>query len=142
MIKYQLCKNKHECGAKLSKLSQPELIEYLRCLHEEISLVMYDINACMNPQFLCHMVVELTVLIVHWYAVIIYMAYDFLTPVASSIHFLNVLFVVLHTFGLFSFLKHAQQLQNMVSTSYLFIEQLFDCFLANRDQDDSVSVSS
>lgn len=115
LIKYQVCKQEHKCFGKMLQLTQPELIEYLRSLHEDISLAMYDINSCLNPQLLFHTVVELTVLIIHWYEVIIYTSYEFASPYASTINFLNWVFVIAHTAGLFLFLKSAQELKNMVS---------------------------
>lgn len=114
IIKYKICKEVHMGAAKLKSFGQVNVIEYLRCLHEEVSLVMYDINASMNPQFLFHTMMELTVLIVHWYAVIIYFTYKSATPVDTTIHFLNCLFVFLHTFGLWVFLKTANQQHGMV----------------------------
>lgn len=116
LIKYQVCKQEHKCFGKMLQLTQPELIEYLRSLHEDISLAMYDINSCLNPQLLFHTVVELTVLIIHWYEVIIYTSYEFSSPFASTINFLNWIFVITHSAGLFLFLKSAQELKNMVSS--------------------------
>lgn len=116
LVTYKLCKEEHPCTGRLAKLPQAEVVEFLRILHEDISLVIYEINDCMNPQFLCHTVVELTVLIVQWYAVIVYMAFTFKAPQASSIHVVNCFFVIVHTLGIFLFLKNAQQLKNMVST--------------------------
>lgn len=115
LIKYEVCKQEHKCFGKMLVLSQPELIEYLRGLHEDVSLAMYDINDCLNPQLLFHTIVELTVLIVHWYEVIIYTSYTFSTPFASTINCLNWVFVIAHTIGLFLFMKSAQELKNMVS---------------------------
>ncbi|KAJ8971917.1 hypothetical protein NQ314_000489, partial [Rhamnusium bicolor] len=114
IIHYQLCKGEHPCSTKLLKLSCAELVEHLRILHEDISICIYKFNSCLNPQFLFHTVVELAVLIIHWYAVIAYIAYNFKNPYAPTIHVLNCLFVVLHTIGVFLFLKNAQHLKNMV----------------------------
>lgn len=74
-------------------------------------------NESLNPQFLAHVVVELSVLILNWYAVIMYMAYVFSNPIARTLHFLNLFFVIVHTLGLLVFLKQAQQLQNLVITN-------------------------
>ncbi|XP_044270123.1 uncharacterized protein LOC123014891 [Tribolium madens] len=114
LVTYKLCKEEHPCSGRLAKLPQAEVVEFLRILHEDISLVIYEVNDCLNPQFLCHTVVELTVLIVQWYAVIVYMAFTFKAPLASSIHVVNCFFVVVHTLGIFLFLKNAQQLKNMI----------------------------
>ncbi|GJQ85967.1 hypothetical protein Trydic_g21814 [Trypoxylus dichotomus] len=111
VIDYKLCAEPHPMPERIRKLPAPETIEYLRCLHEEICVTMYRMNECLNPQFLIHVTVELTVLILNWYAVIMYMAYAFLNPVARTLHFLNICFVVVHTLGLLVFLKQAQQLQ-------------------------------
>lgn len=115
IISYKLCKGEHYCTPKMNKLSPPDLVEYLRILHEEISLCIYRFNDCMNPQFLVHTGVELTVLIIHWYAVIAYMVYNFKSPLAKTIHVMNCSFVIQHTIGLFMFLRNAQHLKNMVS---------------------------
>lgn len=114
IIDYRICKGQHTSNHVLMKLLPPEIVEHLRILHEDISLSIYKMNACMNPQFLFHTVVELTVLIIHWYAVIAYIAYDFESPFGRTIHVLNCLFVIMHTIGLFLFLKNAQHLKNMV----------------------------
>ncbi|CAH0545678.1 unnamed protein product [Brassicogethes aeneus] len=113
-INYEVCKQKHLCNGRLLKLPPPQVVEHLRILHEEISLSTYDMNSCFNPQFLIHAVVELTVLIITWYAVIAYIAYDFKSPYAKTIQILNCGFVTMHTLGLFLFLKNAQELKNMV----------------------------
>lgn len=117
VIDYQICKGHHRSNAVISKLSSPEIVEHLRILHEDISLSIYQMNACMNPQFLFHTVVELTVLIIYWYAVIAYIAYDFKAPLGKTIHVLNCFFVTVHSVALFLFLKNAQQLKNMVRFS-------------------------
>lgn len=114
---YQLCKSQHARTFQLANLNQIEVVEFLRILHEEISLVIYEFNNCMNPQLLCHTVVELTVLILQWYAVVVYLAFTFHSPMVSTIHVLNCLFVVMHTIGLFLFLRNAQHLKNMVRHS-------------------------
>lgn len=114
IIKFTMCKEQHLLKNQVLHVKPAEQVEYLRILHEDISTIMYEMNNCLNPQLLCHTIVELTVLIVHWYAVIIYIAFDFTTQVASTIHFLNCLFVFLHTLGLFVFLRNAQQMWNIV----------------------------
>lgn len=120
IFKYKVCKEEHYCSSRLSKMPQPHVIEHLRVLHEDISLVIYEINNCLNPQFLCHTVVELTVLIIQWYAVIVYMAFEFKAPMASTIHVVNCQFVIMHSVGIFLFLKNAQRLKNMVSSNQKF----------------------
>lgn len=121
IIKYTMCKEEHVLSNQLLRAKPAEQVEYLRILHEDICTIMYEVNNCLNPQLLCHTVVELTVLIVHWYAVIIYIAFDFATEAASTIHFLNCLFAFLHTLGLFIFLRNAQQMWNIVSERMLII---------------------
>ncbi|XP_018566861.1 uncharacterized protein LOC108907603 [Anoplophora glabripennis] len=121
VIYYKLCKSEHHCTTKMDKLSPPDLVEHLRILHEEISLCIYKFNDCMNPQFLVHTGVELTVLIIHWYAVIAYMVYNFKSPFAKTIHVMNCSFVIQHTIGLFLFLKNAQHLKNMIEGLTIFL---------------------
>lgn len=120
IIKYNMCNEDHFLPMNAAKLKPAEVVEYLRILHEDICIIMYEMNNCLNPQILVHTVVELTVLIVHWYAVIIYAAFNFKDPLASTIHFLNCLFVVMHSLGLFVFLRNAQQLRNIVSGEVLY----------------------
>lgn len=116
IIKYNACKETHVLSQHLSKLKPAELVEYLRILHEDISILKYEMNACLNPQLLIHTIVELAVLIIHWYAVIIYFVFGFNNDLANTVHLLNCLFVVLHTVGLFLFLRTAQKMWNIVST--------------------------
>lgn len=126
LIKYNMCKGTHQLSEQLLKLKSPELIEYLRILHEDISILIYEMNGCLNPQLLIHTIVELTVLIVHWYAVIIYFVFAINNSLANTVHLLNCLFVFLHTFGLFLFLRTAQKLWNIVSnfnTSFILIHK-------------------
>ncbi|KAF5281034.1 hypothetical protein FQA39_LY05239 [Lamprigera yunnana] len=114
LIKYEVCKEDHKCFGKMLDLTQPQLIQYLRSLHEDISRGMYDINSCFNPQLLFYTIVELAVLIIHWYKVIVCTTFNFTSTLASTINFVNWIFVISHSIGLFLFLKSAQDLQNMV----------------------------
>ncbi|KAK5640246.1 hypothetical protein RI129_011057 [Pyrocoelia pectoralis] len=139
LIKYEVCKQDHKCFGKMMDLTQAELIEHLRALHEDISLVMYDFNACMNPQLLFHTVVELTVLIIHWYEVIIYTSYTFSTPFASAINFVNWTFVVAHSIGLFLFLKSAQDLKNMIHGLTSFLLE-YSTRISNPDEHQQVRI--
>lgn len=115
IVNYSLCKGSHEPPTKLKNSSPTAIVEYLRILHEDISLCIYMFNESMNPQFLMHTVVELIVLIIHWYAVVAYLVYTFKDPAAKAIHVLNCFYVLVHSSGLFLFLKNAQLLKNLVS---------------------------
>lgn len=117
LVDYKLCDESHPMLDRVRRMPVAEIIEYLRCLHEEICITIYEMNESLNPQFLAHVVVELSVLILNWYAVIMYMAYVFSNPIARTLHFLNLFFVIVHTLGLLVFLKQAQQLQNLVITN-------------------------
>ncbi|KAJ8964329.1 hypothetical protein NQ317_019310 [Molorchus minor] len=136
---YKLCTGEHPCSSKMAKMSQPERVEYLRILHENISLCIYSFNSCMNPQFLIHAVVELIVLIIHWYAVIAYIAYNFKAPLARTIHILNCVFVVLHTIGLFLFLKNAQHLKNMIQGLTNFLLE-YSTRISSQDEHQQVRI--
>lgn len=116
IVNYNLCKGSHRTPSKLMNLPAAEKIEYLRILHEDLSCCIYKFNEAMNPQFLLHTVVELAVLIIHWYAVVAYLVYTFKDPAAQAIHVMNCYFVFIHGSGLFLFLKNAQLLKNLVST--------------------------
>ncbi|KAK4873074.1 hypothetical protein RN001_015103 [Aquatica leii] len=139
LIKYEVCKQEHKSFGKMLLLSQPELVEYLRGLHEDISLAMYSINSCMNPQLLFHTVVELTVLIIHWYEVIVYTSYTFSSPLASTINFVNWMFVIAHSIGLFLFLKSAQDLKNMVHGLTNFLLE-YSTRISNPDEHQQVRI--
>lgn len=122
MFYYKLCKGKHTSPSKYATLSSPELVEHLRILHEDICLSIHEFNECMNPTFLIHTVVELADLVIHFYAVIAYLVYSFTNEVAGAIHVLNFYFVIIHTFGVFFFLKNAQHLKNMVSMYWKYLK--------------------
>lgn len=114
VVNYRLCKGSHQPPETLTSNSTAGNIEYLRILHEDLSLCIYMFNESMNPQLLLHTVVELAVLIIHWYAVVAYLVYTFKDPAAKAIHVLNCYYVVVHCSGLFLFLKNAQLLKNLV----------------------------
>lgn len=115
LIDYKLCTEIHRTIDNVKKLPFAEVIEYLRCLHEEVCMVMYEMNDSLNPQFVAHVSVELVVLILNWYTVIMFIAYVFSNPIAKTLHFLNLFYIVMHTLAFAIFLKQAQQLQNLVS---------------------------
>lgn len=115
LFAYNICKEEHTCSEKMLKMTPTELLEYLRFFHEDLSQLMYELNSCMNPQLLFHTTVELAVLIVHWYEVVMYITYEKATPYTSTINFLNWVFAISHSIGLFLFMKNAQELKNMVS---------------------------
>lgn len=114
VVNYKLCNGTHRAPEKLLKSSTAENIEYLRILHEDLSLCIYMFNEAMDPQFLLHTVVELAVLIIHWYAVVAYLVYTFKNPASKTIHIINCYYVFIHSSGLFLFLKNAQLLKNLV----------------------------
>ncbi|XP_045461779.1 uncharacterized protein LOC123671927 isoform X1 [Harmonia axyridis] len=119
---YKVCKSDHNViPPELAKLSTAEIIEYLRILHEEISEIMYNINDAFNPIFLIHVVIEIILLVINWYSVIIGLAYTFNSPDSDTIFALNVEFTILHSVGLFIFLRNTQKLSNLIHgyTSFL-----------------------
>lgn len=119
VVNYKLCKGLHISQKNSLNSASAANIEYLRILHEDLSLCIYMFNDSMNPQFLLHTVVELVVLIIHWYAVVAYLVYTFKDPAAKAIHVTNCYYVFVHCSGLFLFLKNAQLLKNLVSNRYL-----------------------
>lgn len=121
IYKFQICKEQHSRPTKLLKLTQEEVIEYLRCLHEDICSLMHDYNLCLNPQVLVSFITGLLVLIVQLYSVIIYIAYDISAPEAKSIFILNCLNVAVHALGMFLIFKTFQEYENMVSMVLLLI---------------------
>lgn len=117
VIKYELCKDNHTLPAKLSKFSSAELVEYLRRLHEDVCLVVYEYNSCLNPQLLCGIVTALIVLIVQLYSVIVHLGFEVATQETSMVFILNCMSVFIHSIGLFIIFKNVQQYKNMVSLS-------------------------
>ncbi|XP_072383919.1 uncharacterized protein [Diabrotica undecimpunctata] len=115
VIHYKICRENHPATDDLLEMKPAEIIEYLRIYHEELSMCIYSWNKSMDPYFLIHTVIELGMLIIHWYAVIAYMVYSFKDPQAHTIHLINWAYVIFHTYSLFLFLKNAQQLKNMVN---------------------------
>lgn len=115
VIKYELCKDNHPLPIKLSKFSSAELVEYLRRLHEDICLVVYEYNNCLNPQLLCGIVTALIVLIVQLYSVIVHLGFEVATQETSMVFILNCMSVFSHSLGLFIIFKNVQQYKNMVS---------------------------
>ncbi|XP_057662191.1 uncharacterized protein LOC130897380 [Diorhabda carinulata] len=114
VVHYELCTENHPGIPQVMDRRPAEIVEYLRIYHEEISLCIYDWNKCMDPYFILHTIVELGVLIIHWYAVIAYMVYSFKDARAPTIHFLNCVFAISHTCGLYLFLKNAQYMKNTI----------------------------
>lgn len=115
VIKYELCKENHPIPIKMSKFSAAELVEYLRRLHEDICLVVYEYNNCLNPQLLCGIVTALIVLIVQLYSVIVHLGFEIATQETSMVFILNCMSVFIHSIGLFIIFKNIQQYKNMVS---------------------------
>ncbi|CAG9824806.1 unnamed protein product [Phaedon cochleariae] len=114
VIHYKLCRSEHHILAEFSTLTAAELVEYLRMYHEDLCLCIYAWNDCIDPMFLIHTVLELAILIIHWYAVVAHVVYNFKSPMASTIHILNCVFAIFHTYGLYLFLKNAQNIKNMI----------------------------
>lgn len=124
VYRFQICKELHTRPTKLLKLTQEEMIEYLRCLHEDICSLMHDYNLCLNPQVLVSFITALLVLIVQLYSVIIYIAYDISSPETKSIFILNCLNVTVHAAGLFLIFKNFQEYENMVSSKYIYLKAI------------------
>lgn len=118
IIKYELCKENHSVPAELSKFTSAELVEYLRKLHEDICLVVYEYNSCLNPQLLCGIVIALIVLIVQLYSVIVHLGFEIATQETSMVFILNCMSVFIHSLGLFVIFKNIQHYKNMVSLTY------------------------
>lgn len=114
IIKYELCREDHPVPNRLCKLSPAELVEYLRRLHEDVCLVAYQYNACLNPQLLCGIVSVLVILIVQLYSAIVHMGFEASTPETNMIFILNCMSVFIHAVGLFIIFKNTQQYKNMV----------------------------
>ncbi|CAH1990936.1 unnamed protein product [Acanthoscelides obtectus] len=114
IIRYKQCNGKHQQLPSLT-YSPAELIEHFRMLHEDISLCIYSFNESLNPIFLFHIVIELTVLIINAYATVAYFVYTFKNPLASAIQMINYVFLLFHCIGMIVFLRNAQHLKNMVT---------------------------
>lgn len=115
LVTFNLCKGSHQTTKNTHFFTPAESTEYLRIKHEDVSLCIYTFNDAMNPQFLLHTVVELVILIIHWYATVAYFVYTFKDPAAMAIHLTNCYYIFMHSTGVFLFLKSAQLLKNLVS---------------------------
>lgn len=114
IVSYELCKDDHPVPPRLSKLSTAEQVEYLRRLHEDICLVVYQYNSCLNPQLLCGIVIILIILVVQLYSVIVHLGFEASTPQTNAIFVLNCMSVFIHAAGLFVIFRNTQQYKNMV----------------------------
>lgn len=115
VVSFRLCKSSHQIPKNTHFFTPAENTEYLRIKHEDVCLCIYTFNDAMNPQFLLHTVVELVILIIHWYAGVAYLVYPFKDPAAIAIHITNCYYIFMHSAGVFLFLKNAQLLKNLVS---------------------------
>lgn len=116
IIQFKVCTEEHLLSERLLKLSQVELLEYLRRLHEDISIATYQFNDYLNPQLLLGVVISLVVLIIHIYSIIIYIGFDITTtPETDMINILNYLSMIMHTMGPFFLFRAAQHYKNIVS---------------------------
>lgn len=114
-ITYEACREDHGVPDDFEKKSNAEMLEFFRLFHGEITRIIEHFNECFNPQLLIHTTVEILMLVVNWYSVIIGFAYRFNDPQYGSGLVLNLTYSVLHTVGLFSFLRNSQQLSDTVS---------------------------
>lgn len=120
-ITYEACREDHGVPDDFEKKSNAEMLEFFRLFHGEITRIIEHFNECFNPQLLIHTTVEILMLVVNWYSVIIGFAYRFNDPQYGSGLVLNLTYSVLHTVGLFSFLRNSQQLSDTVSfNSFIF----------------------
>lgn len=109
-----MCKDDHRPPPKFAGMTRAEAVEYLRKIHEEFCMAVYQYNDSVNPQLLLCIVGVLVVTIVQIYSVIIYVGFNISTLETRTIHVLNWMSVVTQTFGFFLVLKSAQIYRNMV----------------------------
>lgn len=116
IFQFKVCTEDHTLSKKLQKFTQVELLEYLRRLHEDISIATYQFNEYLNPKLLMAVVISLIVLILHIYSIIIYIGFDIsTTPETDMINILNYVSMIMHTMGPFFLFRAAQQYKNIVS---------------------------
>lgn len=114
LVKYEICKENHSVPRRLYNLLPGEQVEYLRKLHEDICLAVYQYNCSLNPQLLFGIVSILIILVVQLYSVIVHIGFEEATPETNRIYLLNCMSVVIHSLGLLIIFKNVQQYKNMV----------------------------
>ncbi|KAK9880883.1 hypothetical protein WA026_013211 [Henosepilachna vigintioctopunctata] len=115
------CKGNHIPTINCKELSTSEKIEYLRQLHGDLAELVIKINSCFNPQLLIHTSVEISMLVINWYAVIIGVSYNFNNSDADALWILNIVFAIFHTFGMMSLLRNSQDLTNIIEAYISFL---------------------
>lgn len=128
IVKYEICKEDHPIPTKLYKLPPAEIVEYLRRLHEDVCLIAYQYNGCLNPQLLCGIVIALIVLIVQMYSVIVHLGFEASTRETNMVFVLNCMTILIHAVGLFIIFKSTQQYKNMVNSTTCYMKTDFTGF--------------
>lgn len=105
----------------ITKTSKPHSLaktfDDLRLLHEDLRKSMMHANKVFVPQICLHLVIEILVVVMHFYSVII----SFSAPLsifAVVRIFIDVIFIITHSTGIVLFLTINQKITNLVI--YLF----------------------
>lgn len=110
-IRYRICGEKH-----IKKTTtNVELLEYLQKLFKDIKINLDTLNDAFNPQILIYMTCELGVLVMHIYAVIIFMTFNETTPSDKTNNFFNWFFIIIRATNIYGFLQLAQHVETSVS---------------------------
>lgn len=110
---YQFCTSKH-----VKHMHKTELIAYLQELYKQILKNLDTMNDAFNPQIVLHMSCELLVIVFHFYAVIIYLTFDDVSPSDKTNNIFNWFFIIIRLSSMYTFLNTAQQVENLVSKMF------------------------
>ncbi|GLV33845.1 hypothetical protein CBL_11271 [Carabus blaptoides fortunei] len=116
LLVYRICTSKH-----LKTMNKTEIIAYLQQLYREIRKNLDSMNDVFNPQIVLHMSCELLVIVLHFYAVIIYMTFDEISPSDKTNNIFNWFFIIIRLCSMYTFLNTAQQIENLVKTLTTFL---------------------
>lgn len=115
-MKIMRCRGRHLNVLKHSFLNSGimEDLDALRRMHETIRDSLTTANAAFNPQICIHLLIELSVLVMHLYSVILYINVPNKSTDQFTAYCIDWLFVVVHTIGLLIFLLSCQGIRASV----------------------------
>ena len=120
ILRLRFCSEDHVSDQTLVKMSVCKRLDYLRCMHEKICIVIKSFNSCFDHQFLTFMFFEILVLTNNFYLIIVYYMFDLDNSILT--HALHCLFAFYHTIGIYVILSIGQKILNMVSVLYKLIK--------------------
>ncbi|XP_030760055.1 uncharacterized protein LOC115885319 [Sitophilus oryzae] len=112
---YKICSGQHNIPISLMDLDRPELLDYLRTIHEELYQNVHLYFSYGGAQFFFQLILELVLLSASSYSVAIYTVYGTRNLEATVMFLANLGYAIYHSCGLFWVLKDVQTLKNTVS---------------------------